>query len=250
MKKDTSWGAVAEWYDKVVYDKDSYQNRVILPNILRIVAPEKGMRILDLACGQGFFSHALSAKGAHVTGVDVSPELIGIAKIHAGHNEEFHVSSSDNLSVWKDSSFDSISIILALQNIEKMTQTLREASRVIKKGGKLVIVLNHPAYRIPGESAWGYDEKIDRQYRRVDGYLSDSRREIDMNPGSTGGQKTISFHRPIQGYSKSLANVGFVISRIEEWVSHKESERGPRQVAENRARREIPLFMCLECLKL
>jgi len=250
MKKDTSWGAVAEWYDKVVYDEDSYQNRVILPNILRIVAPEKGMRVLDLGCGQGFFSHALSAKGAYVTGVDVSPELINIAKVRAGHNEEFHVAPSDMLHAWKDSTFDAVSIILALQNIERMAQTLREASRVTKKGGKLVIVLNHPAYRIPGESSWGHDEKIDRQYRRVDSYLSDSKREIDMNPGSAGGQKTVSFHRPLQGYSKSLANAGFAILRIEEWISHKESERGPRKVSEDRARREIPLFMCLECIKL
>lgn len=250
MKKDTSWGGVAEWYDKVVYDEDSYQSRVILPNIMRIVAPQKGMRILDLGCGQGFFSHAFAAAGAHVTGADVSPELIAIAKVRAAHNEEFHVAPSDILKPWKDGVFDAVTIILALQNIERMAQTLREAARVTKKGGKLVIVLNHPAYRIPGESAWGHDEKAGRQYRRIDSYLSDSKREIDMNPGSTGGEKTVSFHRPLQGYSKSLANAGFAILRIEEWISHKESERGPHKAAEDRARREIPLFMCLECVKI
>jgi ubiquinone/menaquinone biosynthesis C-methylase UbiE len=250
MKKDTSWGGVAEWYDKVVYDEDSYQSRVILPNMLRIMHPEKGMHILDLGCGQGFFSHAFAAQGARVTGADISPELIGIAKVRAGHNEEFYVTPSDILKTWKDGSFDAVSIILALQNIERMAQTLRESARVMKKGGKLVVVLNHPAYRIPGESSWGYDEKIGRQYRRIDSYLSDSKREIDMNPGSSGRQKTISFHRPLQGYSKSLANAGFAILRIEEWISHKESEKGPHKVAEDRARKEIPLFMCLECVKL
>lgn len=250
MKKDTSWGAVADWYDKVVYDEDSYQSRVILPNILRILSPEKGMHILDLGCGQGFFSHAFAGKGARVTGADISPELIGIAKVRASHNEEFHVTPSDMLSAWKDGTFDAVTIVLALQNIERMAQTLREASRVTKRGGKLVIVLNHPAYRIPGESSWVYDDAMSRQYRRVDSYLSDSKREIDMNPGTAGGQKTVSFHRPLQGYSKSLANAGFAILRIEEWISHKESEKGPHKVAEDKARKEIPLFMCLECVKL
>ena len=71
-----------------------------------------------------------------------------------------------------------------------------------------------------------------------------------MHPGQTKRNTTISFHRPIQAYSKSLANAGFAISRIEEWMSHRESERGPRKSAEDHARREIPLFMCLECIKL
>ena len=80
--------------------------------------------------------------------------------------------------------------------------------------------------------------------------MSESKMEIDMHPGQTKRNTTISFHRPIQAYSKSLANAGFAISRIEEWMSHRESERGPRKSAEDHARREIPLFMCLECIKL
>lgn len=250
MKKDTSWNDVAKWYDSVVYDEDSYQHKVILPNLLRIVAPEKGMKILDLGCGQGFFSHAFAARGAHVTGVDLSPDLIAIARVRAGHNEEFHVAPSDKLSIWKDGSFDVAVIVLALQNMERMKEVLTEASRVLVKGGKLIIVLNHPAFRIPGESSWGFDDVHGIQYRRVDRYLSDSRREIDMNPGRGSTVHTVSFHRPLQSYSKSLAHAKCAILRIEEWVSHKESEAGPRKVTEDRARREIPLFMCLECMKL
>lgn len=250
MKKDTSWNEVASWYDRVVYDDDSYQNQVILPNILRILAPENGMKILDLGCGQGFFSHAFSARGAHVVGVDLSPDLIAMAKVRAGHNEEFHVGHADHLSHWKDATFDVVTIILALQNMERMPQILREVARVTKKSGRFIIVLNHPAFRIPGHSAWQFDEKTDRQYRRVDSYLSESKKEIDMNPGSGGTVKTISFHRPLQAYFKSLANAGFAVLRMEEWVSHKQSEKGPRKIAEDKARKEIPLFMCLECIKL
>ncbi|HVT75005.1 MAG TPA: class I SAM-dependent methyltransferase [Candidatus Paceibacterota bacterium] len=246
----TSWGGVAGWYDKVVNDEDSYQSQVILPSIVRLMAPKRGDRILDLACGQGFFSHVLAAEGAHVTGVDIAPELIDIARTHAMHNQEFYVSSADDLRAFKDKTYDAALCVLAIQNIEKMNIAFKEVGRVVKPGGKFVVVLNHPAFRIPNKSAWGFDDKADAQYRRVDEYISESRAAIDMHPGQAKKDVTYSFHRPIQNYSKALANAGFAIARIEEWMSHKESEKGPRKQAEDKARREIPLFMCLECVRL
>lgn len=250
----TSWGGEARWYDKVVRDDDSYQTKVIAPNILRIMAAKKGERILDLACGQGFFSHVLAAEGAFLTGVDIAPELIEIAKKHAAHNQEFYVTSATDLSILKTASFDKALCVLALQNIENLTATLKEVSRVLKPRGTFTIVLNHPAFRIPEKSTWQFDEKTDMQHRRIDAYMSESRSAIDMHPGETASGKkqslTYSFHRPIQVYSKNLANAGFAISRIEEWMSHKQSENGPRKRAEDKARKEIPLFMCLECVKI
>ena len=261
----TSWGNVAGWYDKVVNDADSYQSQVILPNVLRLMAPKRGDRVLDLACGQGFCSHTLAAEGAHVTGVDIAPELIEIARTHAINDQEFIVSSADDLHEFKAGAFDSALCVLAVQNIEKMSAAFKEVARTLKSGGKFVIVLNHPAFRVPGQSSWGMDEKgavsAGIRYRRVDEYLSESRATIDMHPGQVAAVAagvarpvsravTYSFHRPLQVYSKTLANAGFAISRIEEWTSHKESEKGPHKQAEDKARREIPLFMCLECVKL
>jgi ubiquinone/menaquinone biosynthesis C-methylase UbiE len=251
MNKDTSWGRVADWYDDVVKDDDSYQTNVILHNILRIMEPKRTEKILDLGCGQGYFSHAMASEGAYITGIDVSPELVSLAKRHAGHNEEFFVTPAENLSQFKAGTYTAAISILAIQNMERMADVFREVGRVVKPGGKFVIVLNHPTFRIPGKSSWGFDDKASVQYRRVDEYMSESRAAIDMNPGSKEKKETTySFHRPLQVYSKTLANAGFAIKRIEEWTSHKQSEKGPRQAAENRARKEIPLFMCLECMKL
>lgn len=255
MDTRTSWGGVADWYDDVVNDEDSYQMKVILPNLMRLVAPEPGMAVLDIACGQGFFSHAAAAAGARVTGIDIAPELVAIAKKHAGHSEDFHVMSADDLSRLGSASYDAAYCVLAIQNIEHMPKALKEAGRVVKKGGRLVLVLNHPAFRIPGKSSWGVDEAAGVQYRRVDEYISESRKAMDMKPGQTAqkgspSELTYSFHRPLQAYSKSLANAGFAILRIEEWVSHKQSEKGPRKAMEDKARKEIPIFMCLECVRL
>jgi hypothetical protein len=110
-------------------------------------------------------------------------------------------------------------------------------------------VITHPAFRAAGQTDWGWDEKSRTQYRRVDGYLSAGQKQIVMNPGRGGDVTTITFHRPLQAYSQAMAKAGLLIERIEEWPSLRESTSGPRAVEENRARREIPLFLCVRCVK-
>jgi len=248
-KKTTSWGGVAHWYDTLLAGNDTYQARVILPNILRAMALKKDEKVLDLACGQGFFTRAFFAEGADVTGVDLGKQLILIAKKESPKDIKYFPHSAEDLSLFEDNSFEKITIVLAIQNIEAPHKVFKECTRVLVPGGKLFIVLNHPAFRIPKASAWGYDEDTKTQYRRVDSYMSESKVEIEMNPGKRGGATTISFHRPLQYYFKTLANSGFVVARLEEWLSHRESEVGPRKKAEDRARKEIPLFMMVEAIK-
>ena len=160
----TSWGGVADWYDDVVNSSDSYQKNVLMPNIVRIVEPKKGMTVVDVACGQGYFSRAFASAGATVIASDISSELIKIAEQQKGEKIEYHVASADLLPFVKDSSVDVVTIILALQNIERLSETMAEAARVLKLGGRFVIVINHPAFRIPQKSDWGWDEKLGKQF--------------------------------------------------------------------------------------
>lgn len=243
--KDTSWGGVAEWYDEHLADEDSYHAKVIAPNLLRVLALKPGERVLDIACGQGYFSKLFLGAGAQVVGADLSPELIERAKKHAPLGI-FYAAPSHQLSFAKEASFDAAVIVLAIQNIERMQETFAEARRALAPGGRLVIVMNHPAFRIPKRSSWGWDERADTQYRRLDAYLSRSEVQINMHPGKQGGETTTSYHRSLQEYVKALAKSGFTITRLEEWISHKKSEPGPRQAAEDRARKEFPLFLMVE----
>ncbi len=71
-----------------------------------------------------------------------------------------------------------------------------------------------------------------------------------MHPGKKTRERTISYNRSLQDISKALRKNGFAITRLEEWISHKSSEKGPRQAAEDTARKEIPLFMLLEVSKI
>lgn len=248
-KNNTSWGSVADNYDLVVEDIDGYHKGVILPNIIRLLNLKKGEKILDLACGQGFFSGEFSMKGALVTGVDISPELISIAK-RKYPAVDFFVSSAENLSFLESGFFDKITITLAIQNIENIKKVFDECYRVLKKDGELFIVMNHPAFRIPKKSFWGFDEEKNIQYRRIDSYLSETKERIDMNPGDKIDKKfTLSFHRSLQFYFKILKNSGFFVTNLEEWISNKVSQDGPRKKAEDRARKEFPIFMFIGTIK-
>ncbi|MES2014332.1 MAG: class I SAM-dependent methyltransferase [Patescibacteria group bacterium] len=258
MKKDikpsskttTSWGGVADWYSNYLETtEDSYQRAVILPNLLRLLALKKGMRLIDIACGQGFFGREFAKAGASVVGADISKELILEAKRLSSKDMEFHVAPARALSFAKNSSYEVATIILALQNIENISEVFSEVGRVLVPGGRLLLVMVHPAFRVPKKTSWGFDEKIGVQYRRVDGYLSAGKSEIVVHPGQKNSEVTISYHRSLQDISKAVAKSGLLISRIEEWISHKKSEKGPRQVAEDTARREIPLFLMMEVRK-
>lgn len=249
MNKDTSWGGEAEWYDELVEGEGSYQRDLILPNLLRLMEIKKGEKILDLGCGQGFFCRAFHEEGATVTGIDLGEALIEIAKSKSSPAIKFSAQGAQDLSSFENSVFDKISIVLALQNMEQIPEVLKESNRVLNDGGKLYLVLNHPAFRIAKKSSWDTDSK-GKMYRRVDEYISESKTEISMHPGKVEESKTISFHHPLQFYFKNFEKSGFGVVRLEEWVSNRESEAGPKQSEENRVRKEFPLFMSLVLVKL
>jgi ubiquinone/menaquinone biosynthesis C-methylase UbiE len=263
LNKNTSWGGVADWYDNLIEkDPDSYQKNVIMPNLMRILGPIKGLCIADIACGQGYFSRAFAHEGAKVNGFDVSKELIETAREHSPKGINYTVCSSDIVNHRLPAkSVDIAIIVLALQNIEKLSETINACKEILKSGSRLVIILNHPAFRIPGRSSWEWSNNslarsainTDKVHRRIDAYMSDSQSKIDMTPGEKDLKKkkyTISFHRPLQSYMKALSKHGFAITKMEEWISHKKSSAGPRASEEDRIRKEIPLFLCIEARTL
>ncbi len=246
-KKDTSWNSVASWYDELLKEDDSYQAKVVLPNLLRVLDLKKGEKVYDLACGQGYFANVFAHMGAEVTASDLSKNLIETAKKNSKEKVNFYITPAHRAQFLKDNTIDTIVVVLAVQNIENVNEVLVECKRVLKKEGRIVLVLNHPAFRIPQASDWYFADGV--QSRIVSQYLSPSKIYIDMTPGEKNPKKkikTISFHRSLQDYMKVFSKNGFAITRLEEWISHKQSRTGHRQLAEDKARKEIPMFMCIE----
>jgi ubiquinone/menaquinone biosynthesis C-methylase UbiE len=251
--KDTSWNKVAPWYGKIVgQDGHYYHEHVVIPGVLRLLNLKSEDTLVDLACGQGVLARKVPKLKKYL-GLDLAKELIKEAKDrNRENNHEFLVCDLSNILREREEKFDKAAIILALQNIEQAGNVLKNATNYLKKGGQLVIVLNHPCFRIPRQSGWSIDEKSKQQQRFINRYISTLKIPIDMNPGQKEEQvknMTWSFHHSLQDYSQMLFQAGFLIEKIEEWSSDKEST-GKAAKMENRARTEIPLFMAISAIKI
>jgi ubiquinone/menaquinone biosynthesis C-methylase UbiE len=247
----TDWHGVHEWYDRLVGDAGSeFHQQVVIPGVMRLLAPRPRETIIDIACGQGVLCRALAERGVEMTGVDAAPSLIRAARERGPASIRYHVGDARELAVFPPDHFDAAACVLAIQNIHPIQPVCEGVARLLKPSGKFVIVMMHPAFRGPKETSWGWDQAANVQFRRVDRYLLPRKTPITTHPGSAPDVYTWSFHKPLEAYVKALRNAELLIDALEEWASHKTSEAGPRAAAENAARKEIPMFLALRAVKV
>ncbi len=247
----TDWGEVADWYDQLVGDAGSdYHQKVVLPGVIRLMAPGPADRCLDVACGQGVLCRMLHHKhGVKMTGIDASGQLIRLAQERSEEAITYDVADARDLSRFEPGSFTAAACVLAIQNIDPIDVVFENVARILAPGGRLVIAMMHPCFRSPKGAYWGWDGERSIQFRRVERYLSPRKEPIRMHPGSDPGLHTWTFHRPLQTYIKALGKAGLLVDALEEWPSHRRSEPGSRALAEDMARREIPLFLALRAVQ-
>lgn len=103
------------------------------------------LKVLDVACGTGDFTIAIARKvaaGSKVVGVDISEGMMEIGKdkiLKAGVDAEMSIADCEALP-YDPESFDRISVGFGVRNFEHLDLCLREMNRVLKPGGKLVIL--------------------------------------------------------------------------------------------------------------
>jgi SAM-dependent methyltransferase len=257
-----------------------------------------------------------------VTGVDLSPRLIELAKRRLQEGAALKVSQgaaprspkgisylvgdARHVPELKSGSFDAVTCVLAAMNVDPVEPLFAEMSRLLRPASPLplrerarvreksplpaggghsegegpsplpagegqgegevrlrhgplqvpaparaVIVILHPAFRIPRQSRWKWDERRKLLTREVDRYLSPLSVPIDMRPFNRPGETTTTtYHRPAGAYVNGLAQAGLLVDRFEEWPSHRTSQPGPRARAEDRARDEFPLFLAIRAVKV
>ncbi len=247
----TDWGDVAGWYDTLVGESGSeYQQQVVFPGVLRLLAPVAGQQVVDIACGQGVFCRALHGRGVEVSGIDAAAELIRVARERGPADIRYQQGDAQKLGFLPADRFDSATCILAIQNMHPLPPVVAGVARLLKSGGRFVIAMMHPCFRGAKQTSWGWDDENKIQYRRVDRYLIPRKTPIITHPGSAPDQYTWTMDRPISAYVKAMRQAGLLVDAIEEWPSHKTSNSGPRAAAENISRREIPMFLAIRALKI
>lgn len=251
MKKDgesSSWEPIANWYDGIVGDDGHYYHKkVILPKLKKLMHFEafSTPSVLDIGCGQGILSRILPTYVPY-TGLDVSKSLIRSAEQKNRRKKtQFVQSDATDPYPLKNELFTHIVFLLSLQNIKDPKKAFMHASNALAENGRIILVLNHPCFRIPRSSNWHPMKEHQVQLRTVGRYLSNMEIPIQAQPSQ--GKDSITtptYHYPLQDLFSAIATCGLSCSLIQEWCSDKVSVGGAAPM-ENCARQEIPLFMTL-----
>lgn len=248
----TSWDPVADWYAGWAGAEGSeHHRRLAIPAILDMLAPRAGEHILDIGAGPAALAPHIAGAGAHYTGVDASPRLLAFARRRHDGGSRFLRGDAARLQSIRElraGTFDGAVFLLSLQDMEPLDAVLAGAAWALRPGGRLVILMTHPCFRVPRQSGWGWDADRRLQYRRVDRYLSPL--AVPMKRyGADPRAVTRSFHRPLEVYVNSLASAGLLVDCVRELPTYRAAPPGPRARAENLANEEIPLFLGLRARK-
>jgi ubiquinone/menaquinone biosynthesis C-methylase UbiE len=250
-RKPTLWDQASRWYDSLVGMSGSdYHQTIVMPGVLKMLELKPGRRVLDLACGQGVFSRFLLGKKIKPEGLDSSEELLRMARSRSEKSIPYHLGNASDAKLLDGQEFDGIACLLAVQNMGKIEPVFQNVARWLKPKGKFVMVLTHPCFRIPRQTHWGWDEEKKIEYRRVDRYANEMKIPMLTPPFVDKVNFTMTYHRPLQNYFSALLKAGLCVDSLEEWVSNKESAPGKRSRGENRARKEVPLFMAIRAVRI
>ena len=115
--------------------------------VTAIIAPKPGLRILDIAAGTGSSSAPLVAKGADLIALDFSEGMLAAGR---KRHKDIKFQQGDALKLpFTENTFDVTTISFGLRNTSDSTAALKEALRVTKQSGRIVICeFSHPTNKI------------------------------------------------------------------------------------------------------
>ena len=166
-------------------DVDKIWRKKALKQIVDAPAP---VQVLDLACGTGDFSIAIAKAltGGHVTGVDLSEGMLAVMREKVDKAElngmiSIEEGDGENLR-FPDNTFDRVTIAFGIRNFEDRPKGLREMLRVLKPGGRLVILeLSRPENKI---IRWFYDLYVLHILPKIGGKVSGDKAAYAYLPAS------------------------------------------------------------------
>jgi len=149
-KVRTLFDLIASRYD-LINDIQSFGlHRRWKKEVVRRANPHAGERALDLCCGTGDLARQLANAGASVTGLDFSSEMLTMAaKRKAAQGIVFIQGDAQSLP-FRDSTFDIVTIGYGLRNLADWQKGITEMTRVLKSGGRLVVL----EFGMPASALW------------------------------------------------------------------------------------------------
>ncbi len=204
----------ADFWVKIIREGlDRYRTELTDQAVLDAVGDVEGLDVLDAGCGEGYMSRLLAERGARAAGVDVSDSLIGYARTHAEADRlgtRYTVASLENLPYDHDS-FDVAVCNHVLSDVSDPGAALLELGRVLRPGGRLVILMLHPCFYT------AHAERDASGTIPVGTYFSD--RAVDQPFVVAGIESPDEVHmnfRSLESYTSMIFNAGFSIVGLAE----------------------------------
>lgn len=175
------------------------------PATLALAGEVAGRRILDAGCGSGPLFAALRECGAVVSGIDLSPGMLELARRRLGADADLRVADVADPLPFADDTFDDVIASLVLHYLKDWGPTLAEFRRVLKPGGRLIVSVNHPT--------------AEYSIARMSGHRPDYFETYAAPAEWPVGDQTIKvtfWNRPLHAMTDAFTAAGFRISVLSE----------------------------------
>lgn len=227
MKTFTDSNATAAWnegaraWDEFVESgADYYRHEVHGPALLSACEPLEGREVLDLGCGQGYFSRQLAGRGARVTAIDVSDGLLALARAREVRERlAIHYRELSGAAVgdhWPPGRFHLVTACMSLQDMADVRAVLRSALAVLRPRGRMVFSVPHPATDTPFRE-WERDAAGRKRYLKLDRYFETGPGQLDWNmPRLTYHWSTPRWRHTLSEWARLVVEAGFTIRSLEE----------------------------------
>jgi 2-polyprenyl-3-methyl-5-hydroxy-6-metoxy-1,4-benzoquinol methylase len=216
-----AWNKGAQaWEEFVESGADYYRYGVHGPALLTVCEPVEGLDVLDLGCGQGFFSRELARRGARVVGIDIAEQLIAYARTHeeqAPLGIEYYVmNATETGRHLEKGSFDVVTACMSLQDMANVAASLRSAFEVLRVGGRMAFSVPHPCTDTPFRQ-WEVNEAGEKTVLKVDRYFESGPVVFHWEMERLRSHWETPYWRyTLTEWSKLLVEAGFLIRRLHE----------------------------------
>ncbi len=158
-------------------DNKNFYDRLAVISLLPSI---KNKKILDAGCGPGIYSEWLVSKGAEVTAIDFSAEMLKIINKKLGKKIRlFQADLNERISFLENNEFDLILSTMILQHIKDWSEPFSEFNRILKPGGEFIFSTIHPFADITDSTNYFEIEKVIEDWYDYGIALSSYRRPLE-----------------------------------------------------------------------